>query len=226
MNTYLVITSDMEGVPDFLHPSQIYGKDKLDVQTVMQQDIPAEYIKGIYTPQEYLSFIKTEKFKTLLISYNPGLGQNQKALQNFIGNLIEYIKDIINSSSSQESNNASQLSLPETQINQIEQKQVQVQSQETNQNIQSTIQTQAVQKKITIPEKQPEIKYFNDNGIQFKLENGQLYKKIWENVNLDITTDQNGNQIYPEIRLINIETNKPTKSSKIGVQKLVWKKLN
>lgn len=74
------------------------------------------------------------------------------------------------------------------------------------------------------PKSEP--KYFTDNGIMFKIENNVLYKKCWEDVELNDTTDENGNVIPANFRIINAETGKLFKSDKYKIQQLVWKSLN
>ena len=69
-------------------------------------------------------------------------------------------------------------------------------------------------------------KYFTDNGIMFKIENNVLYKKCWEDVDLNDQTDENGNTIPANFRIINAETGKLFKSDKYKIQQLVWKSLN
>lgn len=56
-----------------------------------------------------------------------------------------------------------------------------------------------------------DVKIFEVNGELFKLENGQLFKKIWKEVD-----DQNN------FRIIKSDTNKPLKSDKYKIETLVW----
>lgn len=63
-----------------------------------------------------------------------------------------------------------------------------------------------------IVNKQSQPKYFEEAGIQFKLENGKLYKKIWK--------DANDNEI--NFRIINLKTNKEVDKSKFKLEKLDW----
>lgn len=98
----------------------------------------------------------------------------------------------------------------------------------SNSSSQSDIQQQQTQQPIKQIQQTTENKpkYFTDNGIMFKIENGILYKKCWENVNLTEYTDEDGKTILPEFRIVNIESGKPFKSDKYAVQQLIWKPLN
>ena len=73
--------------------------------------------------------------------------------------------------------------------------------------------------------KQP-VKYFIDNGLQFKLDNGQLFKKVWRTVSITPYMSDTGQQVFPEFRIINKETGKQINSTKYDVQQLVWEPLN
>jgi hypothetical protein len=74
-------------------------------------------------------------------------------------------------------------------------------------------------------EKTP-VKYFMDNGLQFKLDNGQLFKKVWKTVPITPYMSDTGQQVFPEFRIINKESGKQINSSKYDVQQLVWEPLN
>lgn len=59
-----------------------------------------------------------------------------------------------------------------------------------------------------------DVKYFEEGGFQFKLENGKVYKKKWVNIS---SSD--------EYRIINSVTKKPIKSDKYEIEKLDWVEL-
>lgn len=59
-------------------------------------------------------------------------------------------------------------------------------------------------------------KYFEDSGIQFKLEKGILYKKVWA----EISSDDINN-----FRIINAKTNKNVDRAKFKLEKLIWQKI-
>ncbi len=56
-------------------------------------------------------------------------------------------------------------------------------------------------------------KFFEEAGMQFKLESGKLYKKTWMNV-----TDVE----KPDYRIVSKQTNKPISSDKYKIEKLEW----
>jgi hypothetical protein len=59
-------------------------------------------------------------------------------------------------------------------------------------------------------------RYFEDSGIQFKLEKGILYKKVWAEISSDDIND---------FRIINVKTNKNVDRAKFKLEKLIWKKI-
>ena len=70
-----------------------------------------------------------------------------------------------------------------------------------------------------------EPKYFNDNGVQYKLENGKMFKQAWKSVP-DEQTDEVGNIVYSNYRIINKETGKQIKSPKYIIEHLDWQPLD
>ena len=70
-----------------------------------------------------------------------------------------------------------------------------------------------------------EPKYFNDNGIQYKLEDGKMFKQAWKSVP-DEQTDESGNIVYSNYRIINKETGKQIKSPKYIIEHLDWQPLD
>lgn len=93
---------------------------------------------------------------------------------------------------------------------------------ETPNNIQNTTQINIEntahinnQNNISIP-----VKFFEDNGIFFKLENNILYKKCWETI-----LPENNEDKSEQYRIINIDTNKIINNPKYAIQKLNWKEI-
>lgn len=78
---------------------------------------------------------------------------------------------------------------------------------------------------VQLKEKEP-VKYFIDNGIQFKLDNGKLFKKVWKTVPIDAYMSEDGQKVFPEFRIVNKETGKQVNTTKYDVQQLVWEALN
>lgn len=66
-------------------------------------------------------------------------------------------------------------------------------------------------KVVEITEEPP--KFFEEAGMQFKLDHGKLYKKTWTNV-----TDVE----KPDYRIVSKQTNKPVSSDKYKIEKLEW----
>lgn len=58
------------------------------------------------------------------------------------------------------------------------------------------------------------VKYFEEGGFKFKLEDGKVYKKTW----IDVST-------LDEFRIINISTKKIVNSEKYKIEKLDWVEL-
>jgi hypothetical protein len=70
-----------------------------------------------------------------------------------------------------------------------------------------------------------EPKYFNDDGIQYKLEDGKMFKQTWKPVP-DEQIDSLGNIFYSNYRIINKDTGKQVKSSKYIIEHLDWHPLD
>lgn len=224
LQKFLVILNDMEGVPDLLHPTEICGVDKNEVVQIISQDTPRQYIKFVFTPNEYLGFVRSENFKNQLLMFNPGLQNNPQTINQIQNQAVNIAQTFIseNNEINDFQNISNEISNNNVQPICIENEIPQINNSNTTVNLLSNNETTV--KQISMGNEKP--KYFTDNGIQFKLENGEIFKKVWEDVNLEpIKDEQSGEQIIPEIRLISKETGKPVKSTKFGIQKLVWKKL-
>lgn len=70
-----------------------------------------------------------------------------------------------------------------------------------------------------------ETKYFNDDGIQYKFEDGKMFKQVWKSVPSE-QVDSLGNICYSNYRIINKDTGKPVKSSKYIIEHLDWQPLD
>lgn len=62
-------------------------------------------------------------------------------------------------------------------------------------------------------EKEAPAKYFSEGGIEFKLCNGKLFKKVWKDI------DENE---LKNFRIIKLSTNKPADMTKMKLEQLVW----
>ena len=94
-----------------------------------------------------------------------------------------------------------------------------------NNSIKQQLEPAEVTTNNAVVKKEP-IKYFIDNGIQFKLDNGKLFKKVWQTVPIDAYMSEDGQKVFPEFRIINKETGKQVNTTKYDVQQLVWEAIN
>ena len=204
MNKFLVILSDMNGSPDYKHPSEINGKIKDEIKNLLKEDVPEENIVAIFTEDEYIQFINSKKFKAITsgnyMDEDPGDGNK------FLDNMIQKANAV---ASALEEDNSIQANNYNVSSNVS-----------SSQPIDNNINNVTYNNLNNISPK-----YFIDNGIQFKLENGQLYKKVWKSVQIEEYMNDEGQKVFPEFRIVNKETGKPIKSSKYDVQQLVWQLL-
>jgi hypothetical protein len=141
----------------------------------------------------------------------PGLGEPQATayLNNIVGNILNSLKFM-------EADEEDTLTSTNEQIEeQIQQ----------NNSIKQQLEPAEVTTNNTVVKKEP-IKYFIDNGIQFKLDNGKLFKKVWQTVPIDAYMSEDGQKVFPEFRIINKETGKQVNTTKYDVQQLVWEAIN
>ena len=205
MNKFLVILSDIQGTPDYLHPSEIFGKNKAEIQNLVKETVPAENIINIFTVDEYKKFINSKQFKAINSSQNINSTNSEDGnifMENMIQKATQYA-EIMNESTDSNTFTSNESTDSNTFT-------------DSNKNLKFVNNEQ---------NKKNSVKYFIDNGIQFKLENGQLFKKIWETVPITEYLNNSGQKVFPEFRIINKETKKPIKSTKFEVQQLVWKPL-
>lgn len=216
MNKFLVILSDIQGTPDYLHPSEIFGKNKAEIQNLVKETVPAENIINIFTVDEYNKFINSKQFKAINSSQNIN-STNSEDGNSFMENMIQkatQYAEIMNESTDSNTFTSNESTDSNTFISN--------ESTDSNTFTDSNKNLKFVNNE---QNKKNSVKYFIDNGIQFKLENGQLFKKIWETVPITEYLNNSGQKVFPEFRIINKETKKPIKSTKFEVQQLVWKPL-
>jgi hypothetical protein len=198
MATFLVMLADMEGNVNWRYPTEIEARDKQDAYQAICESCPPESIKAILTPAEY---------KAKMSNKNVQAQMRMDAMNNTDMSGNDFMNQMINMAmAAGEENN----------------EQAANQSQPQNTVYQEPIQNPQIKQNTNTSEP----KYFTDNGIMFKIENGILYKKCWESINLSEYTDDDGKTILPEYRIINLDSGKPFKSDKYGVQQLIWKPLN
>ena len=188
----------MEGNVNWRYPTEIEARDKQDAYQAICESCPPESIKAILTPAEY---------KAKMSNKNVQAQMRMDAMNNTDMSGNDFMNQMINMAmAAGEENNeqAANQSQPQNTVYQEPTQNPQIKQNTSN----------------------SEPKYFTDNGIMFKIENGILYKKCWESINLSEYTDDDGKTILPEYRIINLDSGKPFKSDKYGVQQLIWKPLN
>ena len=75
---------------------------------------------------------------------------------------------------------------------------------------------QASQPQLVVQQPVLETKFFEDNGIKFKLENGKLYKKVWKDVS-------SGDD--PDFRIIKKQTKKLVSKDSFILEHLEWEEI-
>lgn len=245
MKQYFVILKDQQGVPDFMHPTEIMGESAQEIRQIMSEDTPLEYIQGVYTPQEYLQFVQSPNFINQIVSYSPNI--SEPAMKKMTANLIEYIKSFIVPQNNQSQIDMAKLAgvtgggdLPQEENFDIDTQIAPAPQYVINphpSNIKDgNITTNPFGKAPKNPQqlRKTETKYFTESGIKFKLENGELYKKEWTDTPIEpymdkVTDPKTGEEkeveIIPDFRLISKDTRKPVKNSKVILQQAIWKKL-
>ena len=182
---------------------EIYGKDKTDAKNAILESVPLETVEAVLTPEEYKRYVNSINAKT------SNFGANADKIEN--GN--DFANVIINSA----------IALGDSQEKQAEQARNAPQMNETKNTVNMPTSIPILHGKPCIIESGP--RYFTDGGIQYKLEAGQLFKKIWKTVEIDESTNDKGEKVFPEFRIINKETGKTIKSDKYSVQQLQWEQI-
>ena len=200
-----IVILNTEGEPDYSNPMEINAKSKNEAYNLVAQDVPAETIAGTFTVPEYQQVLMKLRGKT-------GMPQQQvqqtKPLipQNTVDDMSG--KDFLQNSINEAMNVAKGVQKTQEVSNVISEQQFQ------HAQASPIIQQNIVQNKV---------QYFMDDGIQFKIDNGILYKKVWEIVQIEEYQNNEGQMVKPEFQIIIKETGKKLNSSKYAVQQLVWK---
>jgi hypothetical protein len=202
MIKFLTIVSDMNGSANYYNPSELYAHDKNEVYKLLLENVPSDNIVGIYTVDEYQKLISSPNFKNIQAANfdDSDLDGNQ-----FFNKMISL---------------ASSVASQNTQSESIDNQPV-VKNEPIIQPVKEEQPTQMPTKKDNVLQSLPP-KFFMDNGIQFKLENNKLYKKIWQTVPITEYMNDVGEKCFPEFRIINKETEKIIKNEKYAIQQLVW----
>lgn len=196
MATYMVILVDAEGNENWTYPTEIEASDKQDALNAICENVPRDTIKTVLTVQEYKNIINTKGF---------GRQQMLQRQANMQANQFQNSKDFFDNIT----NAAMQMAEQNENSENSENNQIISQNNENSQ-----------QKNDKYFCNKQSIKYFEDNGIFFKLENNILYKKCWETVDCENQEDKS-----EQYRIINTETNKIVNNPKYAIQKLTWKQL-
>jgi hypothetical protein len=193
MATFYVMLSDLEGNTNWRYPTEIEATDKNDAFKAIAENVPADTIKQVLTVNEYNALLHKSGFKkTMQIQERANVGaENFQSSADFFNNVMTAATEMAEESANQ---------IKELPPQQPISRQVNTQPQ----NIQQPL----------------SVKYFEDNGAFYKLENNILYKKCWETI--DPSTQEDKSDQY---RIINTETNKIINNSKYAIQRLTWKKL-
>ena len=200
-----IVILNTEGEPDYSNPMEINAKSKNEAYNLVAQDVPAETIAGTFTVPEYQQVLMKLRGKTGIPQQH--VQQNQSLIpQNTVDDMSG--KDFLQNSINEAMNVAKGVQKTQEVSNVISEQQFQ------HAQASPIIQQNIVQNKV---------QYFMDDGIQFKIDNGILYKKVWETVQIEEYQNNEGQMVKPEFQIIIKETGKKLNSSKYAVQQLVWK---
>ncbi len=203
-----IVILNTEGEPDYSNPMEINAKSKNEAYNLVAQDVPAETIAGTFTVPEY---------RQLLMKMRGGKnGSSQPQMNQSMMKqpLIPSENDIDDTSGKDFLQNS---------INEA----MKIAKEAENINFKNDMIIQNNEEPSTFniadQPKQSAVQYFMDDGIQFKIDNNVLYKKVWETVPTEEYQNDIGQVVKPEFQIINKETGKKINSSKYAVQQLIWK---
>lgn len=213
MKKFLIVISNADGSVNYSMPSELYAKDKYEAKQLLLENVEEQYIAGIYTVDEYKKFLNSAKFKQQMLGQIMAAGGNVEDGNKFFDNMIASATAYAEQAAAAEKEDQHQHELLEKEKAKLRSnQQVAIDSKKT---VSTTVNSN-----IIVP-----VKYFIDNGIQYKIENNELYKKVWKPVEIEESMNDSGQLVYPEFRIVNKDTGKPVKSTKFQVQQLVWELL-
>jgi hypothetical protein len=187
MKKYLYFLQDSPN-----RPFEINAVSKAEVKALLMDSVPDEsHILAIYTEEEFNAKYNRGSNKPQQINEEDDTEYNQ----NF-SNSNDYFNSVLNSVKNQNNQQQSQIiasNLVETIPAQVE-----------NNNI----------SQVKVAEDDGLPKYFEDDGISFKLENGKLYRKRWRNIN------ESPDKI--EYRILRAKTKKECDKEMFDVEILDW----
>lgn len=193
MPKYFCILANEMMEPDWKHPTQLFARNKAEAKSFLLENVSAETISTILTEQEYAQ----------KMGYN---------IPNAVTEVSANINNVDNENltGNEAFNNIFQeaMSMGEEQNNvPIVQQVVQHTQVDLPVNKQTNVSATEIKKE--------EPKYFSDGINEFKVEDGKLFKKDWN--------DESENKNF---RLINKKTGKQIElADKYIIQQLTWKEL-
>ena len=212
---YIVILSN-EGEPDYSNPMEINARSKNEAYSLFSQDVPPETIAGVYTIPEYQTILQKmmggKREKNTNFSQ---VSQDQMLMDPAEKDGKRFLNDSIQA--------AFMAAKKDSAITESKKETVMIQDENAVNQVQIPAKEQSV-----IPKQEQiksQAKYFMDDGIQFKIENGILFKKVWETVHTEEYQNDDGQVVKPEFQIIIKETGKKLNSSKYAVQQLKWKQV-
>lgn len=204
MTKYLAIIADIDGNPDYLHPSELNANSKQEVQALLSENVDPASIIQIFTIQEYQNFLKSKQFSTAMMKNHSQLVQSDDG-NAFLNNMIEEATAYAHNLQEETTEESSEIN--------------------TVQNVPASHYTNIENQMNVNNDSNSNILEFEDNGNKYKVENNHMYKKVWKTVLInpndpklnDDVIDGNG-----EFRIINNKTNKEIDYTKYSLQKLDW----
>jgi hypothetical protein len=198
MQKFMCILNNSDGMPDYRYPSELCGTSKSEIYNLLLENTPEENIAAIYTEEEYYNFMNSSKGKVMTAAFSDN---SEEDGNTFFNKMLDAAKTVASSN-----NNL----IEETPLETLARVSPVVPITEMPQPVTQVAYTNSTP-----------VKYFTDNGIQFKLENNQLFKKVWKRVLTESTED-----VAPEFRIVNSLTGKLVNNSKYAIEQLQWEAIN
>lgn len=210
-----IVILNTEGEPDYSNPMEINAKSKNEAYNLVAQDVPAETIAGTFTVPEYRQLLMRMR------GGKNGVEQSANSQQNTMKQSLIPSADDADDASGKDFlqnsiNEAMKIAKESEQTNFIDVTPIQ-------QDTEKIFVDNSIPSNLSSNIKPNNVQYFMDDGIQFKIDNNILYKKVWETVPTEEYQNDMGQVVKPEFQIINKETGKKINSSKYAVQQLIWK---
>ena len=202
---FIILIEPQSGSPDWSHPSQLNARSKQQAMKLVCENTEAQYVAGIFTKDEYLTKIGAIRRDVAAQSQI-----QQQQMQSF--------------NIPQEDSQSAEDFFKQALADAMDQPPEAKESEQTVEQVQEPVtQVKAGAKEIQVYDVQPvqksQPKFFTDNGVDFKVEDGIVYKKTW--ITVDLTDEAN----RKEFRIINLKSGKPSRSQKYGIQQCVWRRI-